>query len=420
MSKTYSLEEEQSLGVVRRLTYSIAPGVLLAGVAGGIAFPILPIVGVKVGLPLWFIGVILAGNRATRVLSSPFVGILTDHIGGRRTLLLGLSIQLIVMALYWLGMVVSKPGLFFLVSRLLHGPGSACVFVGAQTLAMHAGGRAHGGKASSIVRASMSAGMPIGLAAGGLLAVTVGEERTFLLALAAIAAGLIASYLTVPDLKMKAKKRESWMSVWKLLADTRILSIGSLNFAMFFSAQGIVLTTIVLLVHSRGLHAGGLGDQGTAGLAMGLMVIISSMSMITAGRLGDRYRTHARIALSGIIITIPGLLIVGFGHSLAIITSGVAVVGIGSGALGPSVLALLADRIEPEQRGRGVGALQLCGDIGGVLGPIIGTTLVVYGAVTPYLCAAVVLMLVIPIAMRLVRFEQNSMPPAHRKGKLTK
>ena len=36
---------------------------LLAGVAGGIAFPILPIVGVKAGLALPFIGVILAANR---------------------------------------------------------------------------------------------------------------------------------------------------------------------------------------------------------------------------------------------------------------------------------------------------------------------------------------------------------------------
>jgi hypothetical protein len=30
----------------RRLAYSIVPGVLLAGIAGGIAFPVIPLLGV--------------------------------------------------------------------------------------------------------------------------------------------------------------------------------------------------------------------------------------------------------------------------------------------------------------------------------------------------------------------------------------
>ena len=316
-----SANEAVKLRVVSRLTYSIVPGVLLAGVAGGIAFPILPLIGVRVGLPLWFIGVILAANRATRVLSSPFIGVLTDRIGGRRTLLIGLTIQLAVMALYWLGMIVTKPGLFFLLARLLHGPGSACVFVGAQTLALHAGGREHGGRSAGIVRAAMSAGMPIGLAAGGLLAVTAGEEQTFLMALATIAVGLIASWLTVPDLRTTMKLREPWHAVWRMLANRRILAIGTLNFAMFFSAQGVVLTTVVLLVSGRGLRVGGLGDQGTAGLAMGWMMIVSSITMAFAGRLGDRFRSHARIASLGICLTIPGLLIMGLGQSVVMLTS---------------------------------------------------------------------------------------------------
>ena len=44
----------------RSLALALAPGTLLAGVAGGIVFPIFPIVGLRVGLSLPFIGVILA------------------------------------------------------------------------------------------------------------------------------------------------------------------------------------------------------------------------------------------------------------------------------------------------------------------------------------------------------------------------
>jgi MFS family permease len=379
--------------------------VLFAGIAGGIAFPILPLVGVRSGLPLWFVGVILAANRAARVISAPIVGSITDRIGARRTLLAGMVVQVFVMALYLLGVTTGRPGLFFLLARLVHGPGSACVFIGAPTLALHAGGRAHGGTAASTVRAAMSAGMPIGLAVGGLLAGIAGEAVTFEVAMAAVAIGAVAAWFITPDLRAPPNAAAAPKASWRLLADRRLLAIGTLNFAMFFAAQGVVLTTIVLLVSARALRIAGLGDQGTAGALMTFLVFISSTMMVVTGRLGDRLHSHARIAAFGICISIPGLLVVGLAHSIPSLCAGVMLVGLGMGSLGPSVLALLSLVIAPEQRGRGTGALQLCGDVGGTLGPIAGTTLVALGELAPYVGAATVLLLVVPVALWLTRLE---------------
>ena len=381
---------------------------LLAGVAGGIAFPVLPLVGLRAGLPMWLIGAIFAANRAGRILFSPLVGTLSDRIGGRRTVVFGLVVQIAVMALYLIGLVHGNPGLFFLLARLLHGPASACVFVGAQALALHAGGRRHGGVAAGTVRAAMSAGMPVGLAAGGLLAAFAGERAMFEGAMGAVGLGALVAWLTVPDLRAPAAVSRSQRGSWGMLADRHMLAVGLLNFAMFFSAQGVVLTTIVLLVNSRGISIAGLGDQATAGLAMFWMVLISSTTMALVGRLGDRRRIHARIAALGIGITIPGLLGIGYGHFVPWLVGGVALVGLGMGALGPSVLALLSGLVQPEQRGRGAGALQLCGDAGGVLGPIAGTMLGGRGAPAPYLLSAAILALVLPVAFWLVRRERQA------------
>ena len=160
-------DAEERLAV--RTGYALAPGVMLAGVAGGIAFPILPLVGLRAGLPMALIGAILAANRFGRVVASPLVGALANRIGGRRTLIVGLLIQIVVMLLYVLGVSAGRPGLFFLLGRLLHGPGSACVFVSAQALALQAGGTAHGGRVAGMVRAAMGTGVPLGLVAGGVL-----------------------------------------------------------------------------------------------------------------------------------------------------------------------------------------------------------------------------------------------------------
>src|SRR5262249_53130791 len=163
----------------RRLALAIAPGVLLAGLAGGIAFPILPALGMRAGLPLSLIGAILAANRIGRVVAGPIVGAAADRLGGRRLFLAGLFIQIVVMALFALGVRLDRPGLFFLLGRALHGPGSACVFVAGQALALHAGGREHAGLTGSTVRLALVIGVPVGLVAGGVLSGRLGPAATF-------------------------------------------------------------------------------------------------------------------------------------------------------------------------------------------------------------------------------------------------
>jgi len=387
-----------------RAAWAIAPGVLLAGVAGGIAFPILPLAGARAGLPLWLIGIILAANRFTRLVSAPLIGVLTDRVGARRTLIAGLLLQIVVMACYWAGIATGQPGLYFLLGRVLHGPASACVFVGAQTLALHAGGRARGGSAVSTVRAAMSAGMPVGLAAGGLLAGAIGDAAAFEVALMAVALGALVAWLMLPDLRATASSAGQ-AGAWQMLLNRRLLAVGLLNFAMFFSAQGVVLTTIVLVVHERGLDIHGLGDQGTAGLAMGWMVLIAVATMAPAGRFGDQYRAHAQVAVVGIVLTAPGLWVIAHQGSLLALAGGMAMIGAGMGALGPSTLALVAELVEPNHRGRAVGSLQLCGDAGGTLGPILGSSLIAYGSGVFYLVAGAVILCVLFVAFWFAKLE---------------
>ena len=386
-----------------RASLAIAPGVLLAGVAGGIAFPILPIVGIQAGLPLPFIGAILAANRATRVVASPLVGVLADRFGGRRTLLVGLLLQCVVMALYALGIVTRRPGAFFLAGRLLHGPGSACVFVAGQALALHAGGRLHAGRAAAAVRAAMALGIPVGLVVGGVLSDRFGNAATFEAALVAVPLATLVAWRLVPDLRLPAVGGERWIDVLRATADRRMLAIGALNFAGSFTAQGMVLTTLSLVVRERRLTILGLGDTGSSGLLMGVMVVTMALFMPFAGRAGDRLGLHAPIALAGLVALVPSLLLVALAPTPAILLAGLALMGLGSGALSPSLLALVGDITPRERRGTAVGLLQLSGDLGGTLGPLVGTALFTRSASVPYVAAAGLLACFAPLAVGLLR-----------------
>jgi DHA1 family multidrug resistance protein-like MFS transporter len=392
----------------RSLAIALAPGTLLAGFAGGIAFPILPIVGLRLGLPLAFIGLILAANRAARVVSSPLVGMLTDRIGGRRTLLIGLSLQIVVLALYMLGILTQQAGAFFLAGRLLHGPASACIFISAQALALHAGGPSRGGSAAGTVRAAIVLGVPMGLAVGGLLSNAVGDAGTFAIAGGGVVVALVAAFLRVPDIRAPSAARPPILATLRAMRDPRLLSVGALNFALNFAAGGMILTTLALLVHSRHISVLSRNEQGTAGLLMALMIVVDAATTPLAGRIGDRWRAHARVATGGMGCLVAGLVVIALSSSALGIATGLALIGLGCAGLGPSLLVVMGELVPRERRGTGVGMLQLCGDVGGMLGPLVGTALFAGDTAVPYLGTAALVACFVPLALWLGRLERRA------------
>jgi MFS family permease len=390
----------------RRLIFALTPGVMLAGVSAGIAFPILPSVGLKVGLSVPFIGLVLAANRIVRVIVGPVVGNVIDRRGGRWAMLVGMGTQVLGMALFILGVTTPFPGFFFLTGRIVHGLGSAGTFIAAGALALH-GGVAHAGRVGGAVRAAIQLGVPLGLVSGGFLSDYLSDAWTFAIGGIGLFVSGITAYVLVPDLRVQAAKRASIVVAFKEMASSRLSALGLLGFASAFVGSGMVLTTTSLLVHTYKLSAFGLPERATASVLMGWLVISEAMAMPLLGRLGDRKDAHALVATGGLVLTIPALVVLAYATHIPAVAVGMALLGFGVAGLGPSLLALLGRFTPPERRGLGVGALQVATDLGGALGPLVGSALFAGSLATPYLVAAGVSALLVPVGLRLVSITRN-------------
>ncbi len=244
--------------------------------------------------------------------------------------------------------------------------------------------------------------------AGGLLANAFGDANAFAIAGTAVTVALFLAWLKVPDLRAKVATRPPLLETLKAMRDRRLFSVGALNFALNFAAGGMVLTTIGLLVQGRGLSLLGRNEQGTAGILMGVMTVVDAALTPLAGRLGDRFNAHARVAAASLAIMVPGLLLVGISHHEFGVTCGVALIGLGAAGLGPSLLVIMGAIVPRERRGTGAGILQLCGDAGGMLGPLVGTTLFAGDVAMPYFGTALLVACFVPIALWLVKAEQRA------------
>jgi MFS family permease len=100
-----------------------------------------------------------------------------------------------------------------------------------------------------------------------------------------------------------------------------------------------------------------------------------------------------------------GLAVVGLSFGVAGLAVGLALIGVGGAGLGPSLLVVMGSIVPSERRGTGVGLLQFSGDVGGTLGPLVGTALLAGNAALPYLGTSALVVCCMPLALWLAGVE---------------
>jgi len=397
----------------------VAVVVFLGGIGGGIAFPIIPILGVQLGLPAALVGWILSANRVTRLFANPAAGGLIDRFGGKWPLTIGLVVEALATGTYSLALHTAIPGWLLLLGRGIWGLGSAAIIVGGVTIALNASSLENRGRSTAIVRLALSLGMPAGLLAGGLVAGFVSDDAAFLFATGVtLFAGALA-WWTVPSVggarqaaperdrrTLAARVRQAAVTVVR--ADRRVKAVWLANMLVFFSVQGTLLATLVLLVHARGISVAGLAEQPMAGALLAVMMLASAGVTLYLGRALDRIPSRTGLALPGVVAGALGFALLALTHDPWLAVVGVVFLGLGMGGTSIPLLTLLGDLTSEDRRGQVVGYYQFFGDVGGSLGPVVGVELVTSVGFTPtYLGVAALLLLEVPLLAALWRAERR-------------
>lgn len=119
---------------------------------------------------------------------------------------------------------------------------------------------------------------------------------------------------------------------------------------------------------------------GLIGLVLGLRTFSQQGMFIVGGALSDRFGAKS-VILSGCIVRVVGYLLLAFGQSLWPVILGACLTGVGGALFSPSIEALLAKAgTQSEAKGKRSRAewfalFAVCGELGAVLGPVMGALL---------------------------------------------
>ncbi|HEX5489232.1 MAG TPA: MFS transporter [Rhodanobacteraceae bacterium] len=394
-----------------RVSWRIATVAFLGGIGGGVVFPILPTLGLRMGLSALMIGVILAANRIVRIGMNPVTGVLVDRFGGRGVIAAGLFIEGVGTLGYIAALHFATPAAWFLAGRLVWGAGSSLLFVGAVAAVLAASSGANRGRLVARARSAISLGVPGGLVLGGLVTDFFSADAAFLAALVLSVGSGVAALAGIPRLRPAGSPANtthlSLDGLLQVLRQHRLAGIWFYAALVSFSVQGLLLATLVLLVDRRGISIAGFGAEGSAGLLLAILMLAYAGTSLSIGRRLDALGRRTRLLGAAVALLVAGYLLLAFTPTLALILVALVVIGVGTGAIVIPLLTLIGDLVAPGLRGRATAIYQVASDCGGTAGPIVGLILGVrFGFFAIYAGVAALFVLSLPVAVALARAER--------------
>ncbi len=328
-----------------------------------LVIPVLPSYIRLLGADDVMVGVIFGMYSAMMFLFSVPMGMLSDRVGRRPVLLVGMALLAVSTVVFGLATTV----FFLIAARIIQGISAAATWSAGLALLADTYDRTELGGKMGVTMSAMGVGMVIGPIAGGYLYEHVGYALTF--AVPSVAAVFVAlGILTLPlELRPPASRRSS-----ALLPES-----GRLHLALYAAAIVAVAATYGIIEPYLPVY---LADSFAAspamvGLVLGLLALAGVVTQPLAGRLADRY--------GGRILVTGGLFLSGIALALAMMMPDLPLIAVAVSLMGITLslaliptMPLMADLYRDEgAQGIAFGIYNTLFSVGLAVGPFAGALL---------------------------------------------
>ncbi len=324
----------------------------------GIVLPLLPTYAATFSVTPAAIGLLVTSFSVLQLVAVPIWGALSDRIGRRPVLIVGLvgsTASYVLFAFagsYWA----------LLVSRIVAGAMGATVGVAQAYIADVTAPerRAH---AMGMLGAAFALGFIFGPAIGGILSAhsyaSAGLVAAALCATHAVAA--LAWLPEAPQHRTAARERVSLGPLAAALAATLLLT----------AAWAVIHVTLPLFGRDV-LH----DTPRRMGMLFAFMGVVSAIVQGgVVGRLAPRLGEW-RLAVTGAVLLVLGLALVPGSAGTWWFLPALGVLSAGSALAGPSIFAVVSRRAPPGQQGAALGLTQTASTLGRIVGPTVAGFLI--------------------------------------------
>jgi DHA1 family multidrug resistance protein-like MFS transporter len=364
----------------------------LVMVGFGIIIPIIPYYIKTLGGGATSLGIFMSAYSITQFFFAPFWGRLSDRIGRRPVLLIGLSGYGLTFIFFGL----AKHLWVLILVRALSGVISSATLPTAMAYLADITSGTERSKSMGMIGAAMGLGMVFGPALGGWLGhysfslpFFVAGGLAFLIF--PFAWGLLPETLLEPVIKDNVKKPKIDLNVLKDPLLTLFVFTFIINFCM-----ALFQTTFVLLAEKK--VGFGPSEMGKVFALLGIIGVVVQGGLI--GRLVRRFG-DALMAKVGTWIAASGFFMILLANKELSLMLAASVFMIGNSLMGPTSSSL-ASKNAVKGQGVSLGLLQSFGSLGRILGPVTGGILFGLNIGLPYIIGGAMLIILVLVGNKKI------------------
>ncbi|MDP2899469.1 MAG: MFS transporter [Candidatus Bathyarchaeota archaeon] len=344
--------------------------------AGGLIQPIFaPFVRKEFTAPIFLVGLAVSGYFVVRMLAEFPIGVLSDRIALRKLLIAGRFFGIFGALASYLTNDISV----LIVARALWGVGDASFFCIGMTYVASLFPNKTRGRYLGIFQAVELTGSFVGQTAAGFLASSIGIRSNFLISAAVgIAALGVVLLVRGSGQVLKPGSLSSALpsrAVLKELLNRTLVACCLINFVCMMINNGLMGTLLPLYATEQ------LGF-GLAGY--GLLVSLSTAGNISGnlfgGALSDRLGRRGMLA-AGFVVGAASLVGLSLTQSFEWMLPLMFANGLFWGIVYGVTPAFIADSVPAESRGMAIGTYRTFFDFGGVVGPIVYSSILTVAGV---------------------------------------
>jgi MFS transporter, DHA1 family, tetracycline resistance protein len=374
--------------------------VFLDLVGFGIVIPLLPLYAERFGAGPVAAAWLLAVYSLMQFLFAPWWGRLSDRVGRRPVLLVGIAGA----ALSYLAFGLAGSLTWLFVARAVNGLMGANVGV-AQAYIADVTPPSERAKGMGMIGAAFGLGFIFGPAIGGFLS-RWGPQAPFLGAAALAAANFVLAWFRLPEslpaeVRGAASARNAGLRARVATVLDAPGKLRGLYATVFAVTMGIAGTEATMALWAGRRWGLGFESVGYGFAMVGVVAAISQGLMVgpLVRRIGER-----RAGLLGLALIATGMTLVPLAPSLALVVAAGAVFAMGQAAATPSVYAMISHQGGPADQGRILAATQSLSALARVLGPwMAGVAFAYVGISAPYAGGAVLAMIALLILATAAR-----------------
>ncbi len=351
----------------------------------GIIIPVMPYYAAQLGATEAVFGWLMASYSIMQFIFSPIWGKVSDRIGRKPVLLIGISGYIVTFTMF---AFANQLWLLF-VARILAGILSSATLPTAMAVIGDTTSEEDRGKGMGILGAGMGLGFIFGPAIGGILSkysiFGLPQLATpFLFTASLSVIPFIITWFVLPESlpKEETQRKTAQKKISFAITQGNLTIVYLAAFIVSFTLAGLEGTFAYFAKDRAGLSS---HDLGYVFAIMGIASAFVQGGLI--GKLIKKYGEQNTIKL-GLLISAIGFLLIIFAHRFLTLALFLAVFGIGNGMMRPSISSLISKRTRTGQ-GTAIGVMDSMDSMGRIIGPPLAGSLYLYFMDFPYIIGAV-------------------------------